>query len=1044
MRGFVIALLVLLGLQFPLPAGAEQVLSIGVFANRSKDDAMLRWQPLGDYLEHRLVATKVRVLPLSQSEIDVAVRRNELDLLLTNPAHFIRLRQSYPLSGALATLVEEEDGVVTPVLGGVIFVRADHAEPADLQALRGKRIAALSGEHLGGYLAQVSELFRAGLKVPGDVSLLTPSQYHDDIVTAVLSGEADGGFIRTGILESMVAEGRLAWGQVRVLNSQALPGYPFVTSTRLYPEWAVVALPHLKPRLVGQIAASLLSIEPDDRVARAAGIHGFAIPADYLPVEELMRELRVPPFDVAPSFTWHDIWQRYAQWLIALGVLALISAASLVGLAVGRHRLLDSQHALRASEESLDRVLKGTDVGTWDWNVQTGDAVFNARWASMLGHTPEELGHATVDVWMSRVHPDDLKTCQARLFAHFRGDTTQYQCEYRLRHRDGHWVWIEDRGKVVAWTSDHQPQRMAGTHTVITERKLVEDQMRLSASFLAAAQEGVMVTDADNIITDVNPAFTIISGYTREEVIGQRPNMLSSGRHGPEFYRQMWAQLEREGSWRGEIWNRRKNGDVFPEQLSITALRDDAGELTHYVAVLSDISYLKEHEQELRRMAHYDALTGLPNRRLLSDRIQQAFAQTRRRGDEMAIVVLDLDDFKPINDALGHEAGDRVLKEVAQRLRQVLRGGDTAARLGGDEFVLVLLNLDDRGECEQALERILDALAKPITLDRGDIQISASLGATIFPADDADPDTLLRHADQAMYRAKQEGRNRFHVFDARQDRAVSVLREEVVQLTRALKAGEFVLYYQPKVEMRLGALLGVEALLRWQHPERGLLLPADFLGLVEGSEHEVALGRWVIHAALSQMRAWRESGFTTPVSVNISVRHLMHEGFVRDLSAALGDFPDIAASDLEFEILERAAVDDWAMAAQVLNECHELGVSFSLDDFGTGYSSLLQLRRLNAQTLKIDQHFVRDMLDDPEDLIIVESVIRLSESFRLSVVAEGVETDKHAAALVALGCSVGQGYGIARPMPASELPVWAAGWHGAGFWRRLGEAGFGH
>ncbi len=356
----------------------------------------------------------------------------------------------------------------------------------------------------------------------------------------------------------------------------------------------------------------------------------------------------------------------------------------------------------------------------------------------------------------------------------------------------------------------------------------------------------------------------------------------------------------------------------------------------------------------------------------------------------------------------------------------------------------MLLNLADRGECEQALERILDAMAAPFTLDSGDVQISASLGATIFPTDDADPDTLLRHADQAMYRAKQEGRNRFHVFDARHDRAVSVLREEVVQLTRALKAGEFVLYYQPKVDMRLGALLGVEALLRWQHPERGLLLPADFLGLVEGSEHEVALGRWVIQAALLQMRAWRESGFTTPVSVNISVRHLMHEGFVRDLSAALGDFPDIAASDLEFEILERAAVDDWAMAAQVLNECHELGVSFSLDDFGTGYSSLLQLRRLNAQTLKIDQHFVRDMLDDPEDLIIVESVIRLSESFRLSVVAEGVETDKHAAALVALGCSVGQGYGIARPMPASELPAWAAGWHSAGFWRRLGEAGFGH
>lgn len=452
------------------------MLTLGVFANRSKENALMRWQPLGDYLERRLAPITVRVMPLTQAEIDLAVRRKELDLLLTNPTHYIRLRKRYPLSGALATLVEEERGIATPLQGGVIFVRADRAGMSDLPALRGKRIAALSSEHLGGYLAPVRELVRAGLVVPGDVELLPAMTDHDEVVIAVLDGAADAGFVRTGILESMVSEGRVSWEQLRVLNRQDLPGFPFEASTSVYPEWAVVSLPDLKPRVVVQVAASLLSIEPGDGVLGAAGIHGFTIPADYLPVEELMRDLRIAPFEALPPFTWNDIWQRYSLLLMALGVLAMMTVASLGGLVASRRRLLESQRALRESEERLDMVLKGTDVGTWDWNVQTGEAIFNDRWASMIGYTLEDLGSANVDVWMSRVHPDDIRTCEARLFAHFRGDTTQYRSEYRLQHRDGHWVWIEDRGKVVSWTGDRQPLRMAGTHADITQRRLAEDR----------------------------------------------------------------------------------------------------------------------------------------------------------------------------------------------------------------------------------------------------------------------------------------------------------------------------------------------------------------------------------------------------------------------------------------------------------------------------------------------------------------------------------------------------------------------------------------
>ncbi len=575
---------------------------------------------------------------------------------------------------------------------------------------------------------------------------------------------------------------------------------------------------------------------------------------------------------------------------------------------------------------------------------------------------------------------------------------------------------------------------------IASERELHarDERLRLALRVFEAANEGVLITDHKARIVEVNPAFCRITGYSREEVLGNNPNMLSSGRHGPSFYREMWAKIGEVGFWRGEIWNRRKNGDEYPEHLSINAVRGPDGAVTHYVALLSDISHLKAHEQELKRMAHYDPLTGLPNRRLLSDRIEQGMAQTRRSGAYMALAVLDLDGFKPINDNLGHEAGDMVLKGVAQRLRATLRGGDTAARLGGDEFVLVLQGVAGRSACESTMARILEELAKPLELEDGhDVSVSASIGVTLFPDDDADADTLLRHADQAMYLAKQAGRNRYHIFDIVHDREAQELREELESLSIALQNGEFVLYYQPKVDMQSGDVLGVEALVRWQHPVKGLMSPASFLPLLANTEHELMFGDWVLRTALAQQQSWFEKGIALPVSVNASVRYLVRPELVQYLAELLRMYPHAANIGVEVEILEGAAVDDWESMRNVLNQCREMGVSFALDDFGTGYSTLLQLRRLSTQTLKIDQHFVRDMLDDADDRTIVESVIRLSESFQRQVVAEGVETEAHARVLLELGCRIGQGYGIGRPMPAAALERWLVDWQAAGFWRHV-------
>ncbi|MBN9423591.1 MAG: hypothetical protein BGO63_11840 [Candidatus Accumulibacter sp. 66-26] len=570
--------------------------------------------------------------------------------------------------------------------------------------------------------------------------------------------------------------------------------------------------------------------------------------------------------------------------------------------------------------------------------------------------------------------------------------------------------------------------------TDITERKAAEARLKLAASVFTHAHEGIMITDTTGCIVEVNDTFTRITGYAREEALGQRARMLSSGRQGPEFYAAMWRDLTSVGHWHGELWNKRKSGEMYAEKLSIAAVRDGSDQSQHYVALFSDITDLKEHQRQLEHMAHYDALTGMPNRVLLADRLKQAIVHTRRRRKLLALVYLDLDGFKEVNDAHGHDAGDQLLITIAQRLKEALREGDTLARLGGDEFVAVLTDLRDKGECEAILQRLLQAAASPVRVRRRTLQLSASLGVTLYPQDGGDADTLLRHADQAMYQAKQAGKNRYHLFDPERDRQTQTHRESQKNIAQALARREFVLYYQPKVNMRTGEVVGAEALIRWQHPERGLVAPGEFLPFVEGHDLIAHIGDWVLDTALAQMAAWRREGLDLAVSVNIAAHHLQQENFLVRLDEKLLAHPEVPPGRLELEVLETAALEGIAQISRLIEGCRALGVSFSLDDFGTGYSSLTYLKRLPATVLKIDQSFVRDMLWDTEDLAIVEGVIGLAAAFRRTVIAEGVETAEHGELLLRLGCDLAQGYGIARPMPAAALPAWVAGWQPEPVW----------
>ncbi len=566
---------------------------------------------------------------------------------------------------------------------------------------------------------------------------------------------------------------------------------------------------------------------------------------------------------------------------------------------------------------------------------------------------------------------------------------------------------------------------------------LIKDSMQLAASVFENSQEGIMISDADNRIVDVNRAFSRITGFTRDDVLGQDPKLLSSGMQGAAFYQQLWQDLESNDSWRGEIWNRRKTGQIYAEMLSIAIIRDPQGAIKNHLAVFTDINHLKEHEAELYRISHFDPLTSLPNRRLLDDRLRQAMAHAHRTKDSLGVCLLDLDGFKAINDQHGHNTGDILLGTIASRLQDCLREGDTIARLGGDEFVLVLLGVSGPAECDEIMRRILRATATPV--QHGDItcQVSASIGVTFFPRDDADADTLIRHADQAMYLAKQSGKNRYHLFDTDQDRQAQAHRELRLRLNWALQNDELRLHYQPKVDLRSGEVVGVEALIRWQHPELGLLAPAAFLPALAGTELEIAVGQWVIHQALRQLAHWQAAGRLFGISINISAHHLQQADFTRQLQYAIGRFAGLDASALELEILETAAITRLEDVSRTLLECRALGISIALDDFGTGYSSLTYFQRLPIQTLKIDQGFVRNMLTVPGDHSIVESVIRLSQAFGRAVIAEGVESMAHAASLCKLGCHIVQGYGIARPMPAEDLPAWIENWQEGGSWKDL-------
>jgi diguanylate cyclase (GGDEF)-like protein/PAS domain S-box-containing protein len=555
------------------------------------------------------------------------------------------------------------------------------------------------------------------------------------------------------------------------------------------------------------------------------------------------------------------------------------------------------------------------------------------------------------------------------------------------------------------------------------QRQRAEADQRIAA-IAFESQEGMFVTDANSTILRVNRPFTAITGYTAQEAIGQTPALLKSGQHGQAFYDAMWSTLATEGAWRGEIFNRRKNGAIFPEWLTITAVKADDGQVTHYVCTLTDNTQRKTDEQAIRQLAFYDGLTRLPNRRLLMDRLQQALASSLRKQNQGAVMFIDLDNFKLVNDTLGHHLGDLLLQDVAHRLQAAVRESDTVARLGGDEFVVMLEELSsDREEAashaQMVADKILSELGKSCHLDGHDINITCSIGVTLFSAQPAED--LMKQADLAMYQAKNAGKNTVRFFDPQMQAAVMQRVAMETDLRAALQRNELRLYYQAQVDGQ-GQLLGAEALVRWQHPTRGLVSPGEFIGLAEESGLILPLGLWVLERACEQLADWAQHPDRAhlTLAVNVSGSQLRRPDFVAQVLAVLAS-TGAPPTQLKLELTESLLLENKEDTILKMSALKASGVRFSLDDFGTGYSSLAYLKRLPLDQLKIDQSFVQDIVSEPRDAAIVRTIVSLADSLGLQVVAEGVETTAQRDSLAQHGCHTYQGYLYSRPGPVNHL-----------------------
>ncbi|MBD9515089.1 MULTISPECIES: EAL domain-containing protein [unclassified Pseudomonas] len=670
---------------------------------------------------------------------------------------------------------------------------------------------------------------------------------------------------------------------------------------------------------------------------------------------------------------------------------------------------------LSHTEARLALALEASELGLWDWNLLT-DEVHHSHLEEIFGLTQAAVKSVRNDL-RPRLHPDDLPLLRRALVEHLKGRTDGYRIEYRVRHAAGHWVWVEDRGRVMERDGRGQVTRMVGTRADISTRKLREEEQRLAATVFEAASEGIIILDPDYRLIALNEAFTRLTGYRREEVLGHNVARLMGSSEALRRYQSIRTELERQGTWQGELIETRKNGELYPQWLQLNVVRDGRGQVAHVVGFFADLTARRDAEERLRYLSHYDELTGLANRTLFKERLHEASQRARQEGRTAALLLIDLDRFKLLNDSLGHEVADQLLRQMSRRMTQTVPEADTIARLSGDEFAVLIDSYASLAALARLSSRLLAKLRTPMTVGGHELVISASVGISLLPENAWEISALMSQANMAMQHAKHLGGNTFQFFtDNLQACTLERLQLET-RLRKAIDEGQLDVHYQPKLNLANERLDSAEALVRWRHPEMGMVPPSDFIGLAEETGLIGAIGEFVLRRACRQARAWQLQGRELRVSVNLSV-HQLRTGNLVDLVRTVLEDTGLPSHLLELELTESQLLDNVESVTTTFQQLREMGVKLAIDDFGTGYSSLSYLKRFPVDYVKIDQTFIRDLSERGEDAAITRAIIAMAHSLELKVVAEGVEQAEQLRFLRAHGCDEIQGYLISQPVPA--------------------------
>lgn len=671
--------------------------------------------------------------------------------------------------------------------------------------------------------------------------------------------------------------------------------------------------------------------------------------------------------------------------------------------------------------QRLKLALEAAQQGLWDWNLtEPQDVFFSAAYCANLGYSQAEFGHDQY-AWKNRLIEHERELIYRNVMGFITEGDGNYDSTYRMLHKDGSYRWIRSSGSLIK-DATGKPIRFIGIARDISAQRGAEERLKQASAVFESTHEGVLITDHTNTIVHINPAFSQITGYSAEDVLGKTPSMFKSGRHNADFYKALWNSLKSTDEWSGEIWNRRKNGEILPQYQTIRLIRDENGLVSHNVAVFSDISILKDSQSELNYLSQYDPLTGLANRKQLYARLKTTLQASIEEKKDSALFLIDLDHFKSINESLGHSIGDQVLQAIAQRINNIIdKNTCTLARIGGDEFVVICEHTNNPAEAAIIAQKLIKASKESFTVNNNELFISASIGICLFPRSGDNVEDIMRNADSALSKAKASGRDTFAFYSSEMTEQAFQRISIGSELRNALETQGLILYYQPVYAMHNLQLIGCEALVRWNHPERGLVPPNDFIPIAEEIGLIAAIDEWVLQRACEQMHIWQTQGTQLDfIAVNLSSRSLSNPQLTSTVAQTL-QRTGVAAQHLELEVTESAVMEDPDRADATLKELRELGIRLAIDNFGTGYSSLSRLKSLPVNKLKIDQSFVRNLPNDAEDSAIVRAILALGKSLGLQVQAEGIETEEQMQFLQEQDCPLGQGYWFGRPMPTDEF-----------------------